>query len=152
MYNLHTQCITVEKKNPTSYMYLTSAECWHIHIMSSTSTWNSSNNNLCSNVSCTHVHVLEILYRFNYLHTHQQCKLRYIIFCVFAHLHTTDKSECMYTFINISTKSIQIVPCYSSKNIFHSKNVSNLHAPSYNVHSDWGFAPNSYQKKIFKKY
>lgn len=152
MYNLHTQCITVEKKKPTSYMYLTSAECWHIHIMSSISTWNSSHNNLCSNVSCTHVHVLEILYRFNYLHTHQQCKLRYIIFCVFAHLHTTDKSECMYTFINISTKSIQIVPCYSSKNIFHSKNVSNLHAPSYNVHSDWGFAPNSYQKKIFKKY
>lgn len=56
----------------------------------------------------------------------------------------------MHVYINISTKSIQIVPCYSSKNIVQSKNVSNLHAPSYNVHSDWGLHQILIKKKYLK--
>lgn len=86
-----------KKTKQTSYMYFTSAECWHIHIMSSKSTWKIAHITICVVMCLAHMYSFRNFYRFIYLPTHQQCKLRYIIFCVFAHLHTTDKSECMYT-------------------------------------------------------
>lgn len=86
------------KKNPTSYMYmyLASAECWHIHKMSSTSTWNSSHNNLCRNVSCTHVHVLEILQFYVFAHPSIIQAQVHSLLCICTFIHTTDKSECIH--------------------------------------------------------